>query len=356
MENNNYTTSRPRGRHLTIEERCLIEIRRKDGWKIQAIADEIGCTYNTVKNELKRGAAQLYNGKVERYKASIGQAKYKENRSRCVKPFKIADCMVFIQFVEKKFKAEKWSLDSCVGDAMKSGSYTREHMVCTKTLYNYVDKGFLKIKNIDLLEKVSRSQKHTRVKENKKKLGDSIEERPDIVDSREEFGHWEFDSVIGKKDANEPVTVTLVERMTRKCIWVLAADHSADALMNALEGVFKDYSEHLTEVFKTVTADNGSEFARLSELKDRGIGVYFTHPFSSYEKGSNERHNRIYRRFVPKGKSMSGLTQDDVSYFADIANGLPRKILQYSTPDELFEEQLDKIYAAGRVPESRPAA
>ena len=91
--------------------------------------------------------------------------------------------------MEKEFKEEKWSLDACVGKAIKSGEFTRKEIVCSKTLYNYVDKGLMDIKNIDLPEKVRRSHKKRRIRENRKKLGDSIEERSKEIEKREEFGH-----------------------------------------------------------------------------------------------------------------------------------------------------------------------
>ena len=73
--------------------------------------------------------------------------------------------------------------------------------------------------------------------------------------------------------------------------------------------------------------------------------MYFTHPYSSFEKGTNECHNKMLRRFIPKGRSIAGYSQEDIDYFADIINGLPRKILGYKTPDELFDRELDLIYA-----------
>ena len=100
----------------------------------------------------------------------------------------------------ENFKSEcKWSLDASYGKALESGEFRRDEIVCTKTLYNYVDLGLLPIKNIDLPEKLNRNTKEKRVRENKKILGRSIEERPEIVNSRTEFGHWEIDTVIGKK-------------------------------------------------------------------------------------------------------------------------------------------------------------
>ena len=229
---------------------------------------------------------------------------------------------------------------------MRNGTFPRSEMVCTKTLYNYVDLGLLPIKNIDLPEKLRRSTKAKKARENRKILGRSIEDRPEIVELRTEFGHWEIDTVIGKKDENEPCVLTLVERMTRMCIWVKAHNHTAEAINEALQQVMSSFGEQRDQVFKTITGDNGSEFAGISLLENGTLKVYFTHPYSSCEKGTNECHNRMLRRFIPKGKSISDYTADEICFFADCINGLPRKILGYATPEELFERHLDCIYAA----------
>ena len=119
----------------------------------------------------------------------------------------------------------------------------------------------------------------------------------------------------------------------------------ADSVMGAFNDLQKTYSEHFSQVFKTITTDNGSEFSRLSELEELAETlVFYTHPYTSCEKGTNERHNDIIRRFIPKGKRISDI---DIDYIADIevwCNSLPRKILNYRTPDEVFEDELDLIY------------
>ncbi len=184
-----------------------------------------------------------------------------------------------------------------------------------------------------------------RVHKNKRILGDSIEKRPKSVETREEFGHWEVDAVIGSKNENESCAVTLVERKVRKCIWIKATDHTAESVQAALQNVIDYFGEKASSIFKTIMGDNGSEFVLLNELAERGTRVYFTHPYSSWEKGTNVCHNKLLRRFIPKEKSMVGYSAVDIAYMADWANTLPRKILGYRTPDELFDTELDKIYA-----------
>lgn len=103
--------------------------------------------------------------------------------------------------------------------------------------------------------------------------------------------------------------------------------------------------EKFAEVFKTITSDNGSEFARLSEIEAWGVKVYFAHAYSSWERGQNERHNRMLRKYVPKGVSITKYTEEEILGFADKMNDVPRRILGYSTPNELFERFLDQVYS-----------
>lgn len=344
MDTQDYNTEHRKGQHLFAEERHEIEVRLKDGWSPYRIAKHLGRAYNTIKNEIARGTVQLYNGKVSRYKAKAGEQRYKENRCNSRRQYKRLAVSSFIAFVEERF-SEGWSLDACVGRALASGKFRRDQIVCTKTLYNYVDSGLLGIKNIDLPEKLSRNTKREKVRKSKKILGDSIELRPESVELREEFGHWEVDTVVGSKCEDEPCTVTLVERKTREAIWIKAANHTANEVQKAIERVMEQFGNMVCKVFKTVTGDNGSEFSRLSELVSQGTKVYFTHPYSSWEKGTNECHNKLLRRFIHKGASMTQYSAKDIAYMADWANALPRKILGYRTPDELFEAELDRIYA-----------
>lgn len=344
MDTQDYITEHRKGQHLLAEERHEIEVRLKDGWSPYRIAKHLGRPYNTIKNEIARGTVLLYNGKVARYKAKAGEQTYKENRRNSRRQYKRLTVSAFIKYVEEKF-AEGWSLNVCVGKALQSRKFRRDQIVCTKTLYNYVDNGLIAIKNIDLPEKLKRNTKKEKVRKNKRILGDSIELRPESVEFREEFGHWEVDTVLGSKYEDELCTVTLVERKTRKSIWIKAADHTADSIQAAIGTVMDHFGSTAFAVFKSVTGDNGSEFARLPELEQQGTKVYFTHPYSSWEKGTNECHNKLLRRFIPKGTSMAGYTEEDIAYMADWANTLPRKILGYQTPDELFDAELDQIYA-----------
>lgn len=285
MDIQNYTTEHRKGQHLLAEERHEIEVRLKDGWSPYRIAKHLGRAYNTIKNEIARGTVYLYNGKVARYKAKAGEQQYKDNRRNSRRQYKRLEVYSFINYVEEWF-AKGWSLDASVGKALKSGKFHRGQIVCTKTLYNYVDNGLIGIKNIDLPEKLKRNTKKEKVRKHKRVLGDSIELRPESVELREKFGHWEVDTVLGSKYEDKPCTVTMTERKTLNSIWIKAANHTADAVQEAIQSIMDYFGIKASTVFKSVTGDNGSEFARLAELASQGTSIYFTHPYSSWEKGT----------------------------------------------------------------------
>lgn len=111
-----------------------------------------------------------------------------------------------------------------------------------------------------------------------------------------------------------------------------------------VESVLYEYQVDCQQVFKSITSDNGLEFADIAELEKSGFDVYFAHPYSSYERGTNERHNRIIRVWIPKGKDINDYDEWFIEDVEDYMNNLPRKILGCKTPAQLFEEELDKIY------------
>jgi IS30 family transposase len=244
-------------------------------------------------------------------------------------------------------KENKWSPDAIVGDAKLNSLFDSSSIVCAKTIYNYIDLGLLDVKNIDLPMKLKRNNKSIRNKINKKKLGTSIEERPLEIQTREEFGHWEIDTVIGEKTNSDNVLLTLVERKTRYTIALKITSKTSESVTDAIKKIKEEYEVNFSKVFKTITSDNGSEFSKLALIEDSTDSkIYFTHPYSSYERGTNERHNGLIRRFIPKGKRISDFSEDTISEIEEWMNTLPRRILGFKSPEDLFEEQLDNIYAA----------
>lgn len=338
------TTSKRSFKHLNSFQRGEISALRKEGKTQEAIAQAIGCNRSTVCRELKRGTVtQMKTGRTtfEAYFPETGQAKYEDNRKACGSKFKLDDAIEFIQFAEQKILEDKWSPDAVCGFAERHNLFAGKR-VCTKTLYNFIEHGFLAVKNIDLPLKVRLNTKKRRIRVNKRVLGKSIEERPSAIDERTEFGH-EIDTVIGKKSQDEAL-MTLTERKTRQEIIMRVDGKDSESITQALEALRKKYDSNFAQVFKTITSDNGSEFAELAtSLAAVETEVFFTHPYTSCERGTNERHNGLIRRFIPKGKAIKSVAEATISYAENWCNRLPRKILDYRTPEECFLEELANI-------------
>ena len=355
MSLNNSTTSTPereRGQHLTFEERCSIKACKKLGLSLRKIAEVVNCAASTVLNELRRGTGTRNGnrGRFPEYSAKRGQQNYEINRSRCHKAHKLENAAPFTEWVIRQVKERKWSLNICVGYARKHKLFPPEQIVCTKTLYNELWAGNLPLTPFDVPEALERKPKKAANRKNKRIYGKSIEERPEEVTERIVCGHWEIDTVVGHRAGKESVVLTLVEKVTDFYMAIKIPGKTADAVMAAMEVLREEYGEeHFATVFKTITADNGPEFERLPELEAWGTGIYFAHPYSSWERPQNERHNRLFRRYVPKGISIDNYSAEQILSFADEMNALPRKILGYCTPEELFDEFLDQVYSVDKV-------
>jgi len=346
------TPNRERGQHLKFEDRVSIKVFNNLGYSLRKTAKAIGCSPSTVMYELRRGTGKRSGtrGRNPVYSAKRGQAAYESNRSRCHKTHKSSQCKAFINWMVHKIKTNNWSIDACVGYAKAHGLFPKDEIPCTKTIYNELWAGNLPLTLFDVPEALSRSRKKHRVRKNKRIFGTSIEERPDIVNERVEGGHWEIDTVIGHRAGRESVVLTIVEKKTDFYIAIKIPGKDSDSVIEALEVLREEYgADKFAEVFKSITADNGSEFDRLSELSDWGVEVYFAHPYSSWERAQNERHNRIFRRYIPKGCSIENYSAEQICWYADEMNGLPRKHLGYSTPEELFDDFLDKVYSVVNV-------
>ena len=151
----------------------------------------------------------------------------------------------------------------------------------TKALYNYTNQGLLEIKRIDL-PRATRMKPRTKKRSSthKRLAGKSIDERPEDIQTRSEFGHWEIDLMIGKKFINEAVLLTLVESKTRFAIARKLPFKSTDFINREINKIVTQYQEL---DFKTITADNDVEFSKLGELKCLK-DVFYAHPYSSRKR------------------------------------------------------------------------
>lgn len=162
----------------------------------------------------------------------------------------------------------------------------------------------------------------------------SIHSRPDKVNNREEFGHWEGDTVIGRQIRGR-VIHTEVERQSRFLQAQVIEDKSPSSTLQAQSIIFNRYPAYST------TNDNGLEFIQHEKLeKALGVISYFADPYSSWQRGTNEYHNGLLRRYLPKKTSFENLTQEELDDIVWEINNRPRKCLGFKTPQEVLESQL----------------
>jgi IS30 family transposase len=219
-------------------------------------------------------------------------------------------------------------------------------MVCTKNLYNEIAAGNLPLSLFELPGILKRKQSKKSTRKHKRLKGRSIDERPNIIDLRTEFGHWKADTVIGRKSGKEAAILTLVEHFTKNYLAIRIPSKNSEAVINAMEGLRTEYGDLFSSVFKSITIDNGSEFEDFAKVEDWGSAIYFAHPYSSWERPVNERYNGLLRQYIPKGVSIEKYSAEDILLFTEELNSRSRKTLGYRTPEELFEAFLDKLYAA----------
>lgn len=244
-----------------------------------------------------------------------------------------------MQYLEHEILHNKYSPDAVCGRQKLLKKFPT--ILSTKTIYNYIDLGLLRVKNLDLLLKVKLKSKKRRCRRNKKILGTSIEERPQIINKRLEFGHWEIDTVVGLRKAGE-VLLTLDERRTRKRYITKIASKTSQAVKAGLDRIVKCFGSKSSSVFKSITADNGSEFSSLAaDLKGK-VNVYFAHPYSPGERGTNEKQNSLVRS-IPKGKDIAKVSDYAIKKVESWINELPRKMFNYHFPQELFDKQLSAL-------------
>jgi len=351
MEYNPYITNeseRKPGKHLTSEDRGAIQAMKKLGLSNRRIAAYLHCSPTTVSHELKRGTPprKSNRGRIPSYSAKRGHAVYQSNRRNRRKPHKIHQCQTFVQWVMTPIHEGKWSIDACVGDARKHSLFPADEMTSTKTLYKEVWAGNWELSVRELPEARKRKKRHKNTRKRKKNDGTSIDKRPEIVNFRMEEGHWEGDTVVGRRNGEEAVILTLLEKKTQNYIAIRIAGKTSEAVNAAMADLHKKYGKWFSRVFQTITVDNGSEFAALAEVERWGTKIYYAHPYTSWERPQNERHNGMLRRYVHKGVSIERYSEEDILWIADTINSLPRRNLGYCTPEELFDAFLDIVYAA----------
>lgn len=324
---------------MSWEQRIRLEEKLRYKAPIAQIARELGFSRQTIYNEIKRGTYShtIDYRDVKRYSAEKGQDIHEKGQQRKTgRGLKIGKDRALSAFLEEKILRDKCSPAVALELARREGFKTS---ICVQTLYNYIDAGlFVELTNDDLLEKSKRKPKT----EGKSRVVHpdlpSIVDRPAVIGERAEFGHWEMDLVVGPQEGSGAVLLTLTERRTRQeLIFKLPNKRAASvrAVFDKLERTTPDFYQR----FKTITTDNGPEFLKHDLLVKSVLGgkrftVFYCHSYAAWEKGTNEVHNRMIRRWFPKGTDFARISQRKIKAVEYWMNHYPRKILGWKAPAE----------------------
>lgn len=350
MERNHCSTKKKYA-HLKESERYKIEVLLADRKKVAEIAKLLRRNKATIYREIGRGAvARLQYDLSEKitYRAHVGQAEYEKRGRNKERSLKIGRDKNLEEYIRGKLIDERFSPDAIIGGIKISGrKFTG--MICTKTLYNYIDKGiFSGISNKDLWQKRNKKRRKYRPVgrvSRTNRMCRSIEKRPLAVEKRREYGHWEGDTIKGPMRSKTSL-ITLTERKSREEIIIKVENASQEAIQAAIDGLEWKIGQGFKSKFKSITFDNGVEFLDWRSLeisifdKRRRTTIYFAHSFSSWERGTNENHNRMIRRFIPKGTDIADLKESQIKDIEGWMNDYPRKILGYKTPKQVAAEFL----------------
>lgn len=339
-------------RQLNYTDRIKLEGFFGIGMSKWRIAEIMEISLKTVYNEWNLGKYQHLKTDYTyelRYSAELAQEKHDRNvKDRGIMP-KILKDRKLARYIEKKICDEDYSPEAVAGELRCTGK--ADHFkcsVCAKTIYNSIDKGlFARLTNKALPVKRDKKKKKNRIVKRKKKCaGKSIEERADDILEREEFGHFEMDTVIGPRGKHCTLLV-LTERKTRNEIIRKCSDKSTKSVVSVLDDLERQMGDSFYKIFKTITVDNGTEFSDAEGMErscvypgKKRTQVYYCHPYSSWERGSNENQNKLIRRKVPKGMNFDDMTDEEVQRIEDWINSYPRRIFKFRNSKDLYKEEM----------------
>lgn len=341
-----------KGTHIKWEDRLMLHklINHKKITSPKKLSEIVGKSVRTLQREILRGwetfiASDLSN--YETYSPDVAQRKAEENLKAKGPDLKLGSDFALVEDIARLIKKQHYSPDAVIMHYEKDG-WPTETRISVRTLYRYIAEGLIpEVSEEDLLHKGKRSKprqkgpkRHSRAVSAQK----SITNRPDEVENREVQGHWEMDCVVSGKGKGTEALLTLTERSKRyELIRKIPAQTSA-SVVNEIDKLERTLgSRRFRELFKSITCDNGPEFMdavgmeRSCLTKRNRTTVYYAHPYSACERGSNENANGIIRRFIPKGAAIGEITNKKIKQIQDWMNNYPRRILDGLSAKEAFD-------------------
>lgn len=304
----------------------MLALFRKQGLNQSEMARSLGRHRSTVCREFRRNSSRADG----HYRPSKAQERTNGRRSRSRRN---------LRFTPQDFATveellcRQWSPEQVSGHLRRSGQLSISHETIYRHIWRDKQEGGLLYTHLRGARK--RRRKRYGAYDSRGRLAGKrlITERPQEVETREQLGHWEIDTVMGTGSLD--CIVTLVERKTGMVLIGKLRDRTASSFNQRVIRLIR----HHEGAFLSVTADNGTELHGYERIEERtGVLFYFAHPYHSWERGSNENANALIRQYLPRGKSMAGLSQQLCNSIARKLNSRPRKRLGFKTPLECYQE------------------
>lgn len=322
---------------LTLDERIIIEKQLALGLNPSQIATIISRNRTTVTRDIKRCKQGHYSAMQATFFSVYKSSDRKNGKSKMNQDKRLYD------YVLEKL-GFYWSPEQIHMKLKKDFPEDKAMRIATETIYFHIYVHAKPELKAALIEQLRQKRKYRgnvrRGKDKRTTIADkiSIEERPEEVKGREVPGHWEGDLIMGKD--RQSAIGTLNERTTRTLILVHLKARDAQSVRKAFEREFKTIPAQMK---KTMTYDNGTEMAQHKLFtKNTKIQVYFAHPYSPWERPTNENSNGLLRDYFPKGTDLSLITKKRLKEVQNQLNERPRKVLNGKTPNEVFDELLMK--------------
>lgn len=342
------TEPRRKGKHFTRDERAKIETLRKAGHTHQYIADFIGCCRSAITKEIKKGQVDHLDGATwlmtKVYDAYAAQRHADYQKTAHSKGLKLGNNHSYAAAIGKCIESgySPYAAICLIGDMFGI-------TVTKQTLYRYIAEGLIPGITYKKLPVGHPKKRKNTVQTDEQPirarntLHRSIEQRPKSILLRDAFGHWEIDSIIGSSEGKKESCLVITERMTRQEIVLKVPDKTAQSTTKAMQRLKQKLGRDFNKIFRTISSDNGCEFADQDGFDKLGVPVFYCHPQAPHERGSNENNNKLLRRYFPKGESMKKKTQYHATLAQHFINGYPREMFKGKCSSDLFRKELEKI-------------
>ena len=322
--------------NLTIEEREQIHFMLWDKLTLREIAQRMGRSPSTISREISRNTPPAR----KRYTPHLAQKQY-EHRKQIVRERPRLKDPAIVEYVHEKLVNENWSPEQI------AGRWSREHKNITishEAIYQYIYDTTMPGNKEDLRPYLRRRhkrrwRKHNPWKDRKTLIPNriSIDLRPKAVEARKRVGHWEGDTIESNR-ASQSGLQTLCERKSRL---VKITKLSSRTSWDTIGAIISKLQSYPPSIRQTLTLDNGHEHTRHEIItKILGTKCYFAHPYRSCERGTNENTNGLIRYYFPKGTDFATTPDEKIERVENLLNSRPRKVLNYVTPQEVFNRSV----------------